>query len=345
MDKFKYKVCVQCITYNHAPYIKESLNGFVSQQTTFPYVITIIDDNSTDGNQSVILQFYKEEFRYEEKTIAFQLETDYANIYYARHNKNINCYFVILLLKFNHHSKGLNERKVNYISEWCDSSEYLAICEGDDFWVDPLKLQKQVDFLDNNLDYSVCCTDFNLVSGNRNHKVSIPDDGVCFPLSIAHELEIGTATALYRSSIFKKLPQLWKGKNWMMEDTPMWIELSKEGKIKYLKDVTAHYRVLESSASHGEINKELAFLENSLEIHRFYADFYGVVLENEGYNEDYYLAVSKIAFKHKDKKTAYNNYRLAKNNGYFTAKIFVLFLFTTIPLLGWIFRKCFNYKT
>lgn len=334
MDNYIYKVCTQCITYNHVSYIRDSLNGFVKQRTTFPYVTAIIDDASTDGNANVILQYFNSNFRIKEQGIAYYKETEYANIYFARHNSNDNCYFALVLLKYNHHSMGLYEQKKQYLAEWIDNSEYLAICEGDDYWVDPLKLHKQVIFMDANPDYSLCCTDFDLVTGKRNHRVSIPKDGICFPHSVLHELEIGTATAIYRNSVFKKLPQNWRVKKWLMEDTPMWIELSHDGKVKYMPIVTARYRILTNSASHGNIEKEIKFIKSSIEIHQFYSCYYNIELPNNGYDKNYYIALVKIAYKHHNKQYAHGIIKDAKKNNGVSLKFLVFYLCAVVPLFG-----------
>ena len=60
--EYKYLVSVRCMTYNHAPYILDALNGFVMQKTTFPYVVQVVDDASTDGEQEVIRKYVAEQF-------------------------------------------------------------------------------------------------------------------------------------------------------------------------------------------------------------------------------------------------------------------------------------------
>ena len=61
-EKYKYLVCVHCMTYNHASYITDALNGFTMQQTTFPFVCTIVDDASTDGEQEAIRNYLEASF-------------------------------------------------------------------------------------------------------------------------------------------------------------------------------------------------------------------------------------------------------------------------------------------
>ena len=151
MEKeYKFLVCTRCFTYNHASYIKDALHGFVIQETTFPYVCIIVDDASVDGEQDVIMHFLAEHFK-EPYHID---ETEYAWIYCAEHKSNENCQFVVLLLKYNHHQ--IKKSKLPYLTNWLDSSKYQAFCEGDDYWTDTRKLQKQVAFLETNPDYTLC---------------------------------------------------------------------------------------------------------------------------------------------------------------------------------------------
>ena len=156
MEYPKFKVTVSCMTYNQSKYITDAMNGFTMQQTSFPFVCTIVDDASTDGEQDVIRKYVEDNFDFSEGSVAFHKETDYAHITYAQHKTNKNCYFAVLYLKENHYSQ--RKPKMGYLSEWRDMCEYEAICEGDDYWIDPLKLQKQVDYLDAHLDYSMCFT-------------------------------------------------------------------------------------------------------------------------------------------------------------------------------------------
>ena len=120
-------VSVCCITYNHASFIRKCLDGFLMQQTDFPIEILIHDDCSTDGTTEIIKEYaaqypdlifplYEEENQYQQGKAG---EIDLYNYNRAR-------------------------------------GKYIAYCEGDDYWTDSLKLQKQVDFMESNPEYSVC---------------------------------------------------------------------------------------------------------------------------------------------------------------------------------------------
>ena len=154
-ENYHYKVCTRCFTYNQEAFVLDALNGFVAQETCFPAVYIIVDDASTDNEPQVVRDYFTENFNTQDSTIAFQEETEYGEILYAQHKINKNCFFVILFLKENHYSQ--KKSKAPYLSRWVDKSEYIAMCEGDDFWTDPLKLQAQVDFMDEHEEYSLCC--------------------------------------------------------------------------------------------------------------------------------------------------------------------------------------------
>lgn len=124
------KVSIICITYNHANYIRQTLDSFLMQKTNFKYEILIHDDASTDDTANIVREY---EGKYPEiiKPI-YQIENQYS--------KGAPIIAGVLLPK----AKG----------------EYVAFCEGDDFWTDENKLQKQIDFLDKNSEYSACVHKF-----------------------------------------------------------------------------------------------------------------------------------------------------------------------------------------
>lgn len=130
-------VSIVCITYNHEPYLRKTLEGFLMQTTDFPYEIVLAEDRSTDGTRKICEEY---KAKYPEK----------INYIYRDHNV------------------GYNENE--YEAMCSAKGKYIAYCEGDDYWTDPLKLQKQVDFLESHPDYSVCwhrCKHRNAVTGEE----------------------------------------------------------------------------------------------------------------------------------------------------------------------------------
>jgi len=154
----KFEVFVKCFTYNQSKFIGETMNGFVIQTTTFPFVCCIVDDASTDGEQDVIKKYIDENFEKDKNLCYFERETDYASITYAQHKSNKNCYFVVLCLKENHYNG--KKDKMSYLTEWVEGVTYTASCEGDDFWTSPNKLQKSIDYLEEHPNCAVVCHRF-----------------------------------------------------------------------------------------------------------------------------------------------------------------------------------------
>ncbi len=115
------KVSICCVTYNQASYIKASLDSFLMQETNFDFEIIIHDDASTDGTSDIIREYEKK----------------YPNIIKPQ------------IQIENQWSKGVRGIFSRFTFPR-SAGKYIALCEGDDYWTDPLKLQKQVDFLENN---------------------------------------------------------------------------------------------------------------------------------------------------------------------------------------------------
>lgn len=340
MECAKYKVCVRCFTFNQAKFIEETMNGFVMQQTNFPFVCCIVDDSSTDGEQNVIKQYMNANFAMSDSTVAYEMETDYAHILFAQHKENKSCFFAVLLLKVNLYSEEY--KKFQYISEWRDSSDYEALCEGDDYWVCVNKLQKQADFLDCHPDYGLVHTDFDLVKGKRNHKVIIHDDGNYWPYSLTEGLDIGTLTSMIRLSVFKSIPKLYLNKNWLMGDKPMWIEISRYYKIHYIPEVMAKYRVLRDSESHGNIDKLIAFLDSGADITSFYANYFGVSMKSKEKWLYYHETLMKYACRLAEKEYALKFLVNAFRNRCVSVKLLIWYLGANFSFVRKIIKKQFG---
>lgn len=340
MECAKYKVCVRCFTFNQAKFIEETMNGFVMQQTNFPFVCCIVDDSSTDGEQNVIKQYMNANFAMSDSTVAYEKETDYAHILFAQHKENKSCFFAVLLLKVNLYSEEY--KKFQYISEWRDSSDYEALCEGDDYWICVNKLQKQADFLDCHPDYGLVHTDFDLVKGKRNHKVIIHDDGNYWPYSLTEGLDIGTLTSMIRLSVFKSIPKLYLNKNWLMGDKPMWIEISRYYKIHYIPEVMAKYRVLRDSESHGNIHKLIAFLDSGADITSFYANYFGVPMKSKEKWLYYHETLMKYACRLAEKEYALKFLVNAFRNRCVSVKLLIWYLGANFSFVRKILKNQFG---
>lgn len=137
-------VAIRCLVYNQEKYLRDCLDSIVMQQTSFPYFAVVHDDCSTDSSQKIIKEYAN---KYPEKIRPI----------FESHN----CY-----------STDWEEADIK-IQNAYGNAKYIAVCEGDDFWTSPYKLQKQVDFLERNQDYEVCAHETTIhTEDGRNVKFS-----------------------------------------------------------------------------------------------------------------------------------------------------------------------------
>ena len=125
-------VSIRCLVYNHEPYLRQCLDGFVMQKTNFPFEAIVHDDASTDGSAAIIRE-YAEKYPDIIKPV-FETENQWG--------------------------KGTISKTMDAAMH--PNSKYIATCEGDDYWTDPYKLQLQIDFLETHPDYSFSVHDFKV---------------------------------------------------------------------------------------------------------------------------------------------------------------------------------------
>lgn len=226
------KVSVVMITYNHAKYIKQAIESILNQETTFDFELIISNDSSPDETDSIVNEIIKTNPK--------------GNlIQYFKHEKNIgmmaNSLFAL--------TKG--------------KGEYVALCEGDDYWTSNLKLEKQVSFLDQNKDYSICF-----------HNVQTLEDGVLkdnetqtevLETSTINDLAaynfIQTPTVVYRNHLFESFPEYFVSSP--IGDYFLHMLNAKYGKIKYLNENMAVYRIHNTSywSSKQQIDRENIWID------------------------------------------------------------------------------------
>lgn len=210
------KVSVLCNVYNHGKYIRDALEGFVMQKTDFLYEVLVHDDASTD-NSAEIIREYEEKYPDIIKPI-YQTENQYS--------KRISIYRTQHLPR----AKG----------------RYIAVCEGDDFWTDPCKLQKQYDFMEDNPDYSLCACGtrwLNIRTGMEENKCHTADDRDV----TAEELILGEKGMVFHySTFFMKKDVFFKKTDWRplfpIGDYSLAILAALNGKVRMLSDIMTTYR-------------------------------------------------------------------------------------------------------
>lgn len=136
---------IRCIVYNHEAYIRDCLEGFVMQETTFPFEVIVHDDASTD-NSAAIIREYAEKYQHIIKPI-IQTENQYQKPGHGHMNVDIN-------------------------NAMAESSRYLAFCEGDDYWIDPTKIQQQVEWFEAHLDYTMVWHDSYILDYRNGTKTT-----------------------------------------------------------------------------------------------------------------------------------------------------------------------------
>ena len=207
-------VSICCATYNHVHFIRQCLDGFVMQKTKFPFEVLIHDDASMDGTQDVIREY----------------EAKYPDIIKPIYQKE------------NQYSKGVRVSLVYNYSRV--RGKYVALCEGDDYWTDPYKLQKQVDFLEAHPDYVMCSHQFNQYWQEEGRLEEIADPhfkGADYDLLnlIGGRWLTQTLTVMYRRSALNLQEYEKYG---MSMDMILFYALLKHGKGYCFPDVMAVYR-------------------------------------------------------------------------------------------------------
>ena len=273
MNTTKFEVYVKCFTYNHSKYIKDALNGFCRQETSFPYVCCIIDDASTDGEQQVLRQYINENFCPTDNEEFYERETDYAHILFSRHKINTNCYFAVLLLKKNLYSRDGMLLKLQYISEWTRHATYAAFCEGDDWWVSPEKLQSQYDYMQSHPRCGLCYTRARIYyqeKGTYGKKMlgqAIPN----FESLLLHN-RITTLTTFIRVEAIAGYDEYIKGQCWLIGDRPQWLYIARKWELYMFPEIMGVYRILKDSLMNRKsYESRKKFLESSNDIVSFFA--------------------------------------------------------------------------
>jgi len=243
-------VSVCCVTYNHMRYIVQAIESFLNQKTNFPFEVIIHDDASSDGTSDVIREYADK--RPDLIKPIFQTENQYSR------------------------SRAISAR---FVWPKC-RGKYIALCEGDDYWTDPLKLQKQVDFLERNDAYSMCF-----------HEADVLDNGVktrnndfrrdrTFTIQDMARRNIGrivTASCVFRNrtNTFPVWYAQLRSLDWGLH-----MINAEYGKVYFMDEVMAVYRIHEGGVwSHrSDSEKTSRILESMRDLdrafnYRYHADF------------------------------------------------------------------------
>ena len=212
-------VAIHCLVYNHEPYLRDCLEGFVKQQTNFRFVAIAHDDCSTDGSAAIIQEYaekYPEIFRpiYETENL------------------------------WSKHEALIDRLMLDAIKDL--GCKYVAMCEGDDYWTDSLKLQKQVDFLETHPDFSLCFHRVKCLmcaTGELTDEYMVRDmPGKSTIVDLSHGNYIHTPSVMFRWS-----DRFCEKRKTMGECQPgdyvIWMLNAENGKIWKMEEPMAIYRV------------------------------------------------------------------------------------------------------
>jgi glycosyltransferase involved in cell wall biosynthesis len=236
-------VSIVMLAYNHEKFIAQAIEGVLMQQTNFDFELVIGEDFSPDKTRQICLDY---EAKYPEKVRVLKRE---KNLGGGGQPNFIDCY------------KNTKD------------SKFIALCEGDDYWTSPHKLQKQVDFLEKNADFVICFHNTEIVQppdprwGNRgNYQLNDDLEKDIFMLDdLIGEDEIwfmATASVMYRRSAIGDLPGWFV--NTKSGDIPLHILAARNGKIKYINEMMAAYRKHAGGQSLTDHKDDEAFLRNRI---------------------------------------------------------------------------------
>lgn len=306
-------VSIDCITFNHEKYIGEALDSFLCQKTNFKYEILIHDDASTDKTPEII-RSYVEKYPDIIKPI---LQTE------------------------NQYSKGVT--RISYrLNGTRALGKYVAICEGDDYWTDPYKLQKQADYMESHLDCSMCFHAADMVSKSKK-KIGMQRPYNSNSISTTEDIILGdgdfmaTNSIFYRKEVMKNPPDLYF--KWHVGDYPLQILTSTKDYAYYIDETMSVYRLgVEGSWSvrmAKEKNKKEISINNIIKTVDLLNEF------NEYTNGRYSDAIEKKILENEfEKLIIEKNIKELKTSKYGT-------IYNSLSFTGKIklYMKCYFYDT
>jgi glycosyltransferase involved in cell wall biosynthesis len=273
-------VSIVVITYNHEAYIAQAIESILDQKCTYSYEIVIGEDCSTDNTAHIVKS------------------------YGASHSDRI-------VLNVNKKNVGGLQNERDCIRK--ARGKYICFLEGDDYWMDNLKLQKQVDFMENNPEYGLVHADvdhFYESTGKTEYRVNkangikSPEGHIFDELMKPDQFFIKPATVCFRKELVEMHFDYDKAieENWPLTDFPLWLDIAAHSKVHYMDEVFATYRLLNESASRTRSpEKKLKFHKGLHRIKMHYCSKYKLDKQivdalEETYNRDFL----KIAFNLRD---------------------------------------------
>jgi len=252
IDNSSILVSIRCIAYNQEKYIRKCLEGIVMQKTNFRFEAIVHDDASTDGTAAVIQEYVKK-------------YPDIIKAIYEKENQ------------YSKHDGSISRIMANAISP---NVKYIAYCEGDDYWIDPLKLQKQIDILETHSDVSLVYTGFRTVNTDGEPMVrpryerykQMSFSGDILPTLIGKGNFVMTLTVCIRKEIYDS-KILINSKNGL--DYLLFLVAASHGHAIFIPDETACYRYVASSAMNANFEKvKDSYIKAKIYFTKYFLDSY-----------------------------------------------------------------------
>lgn len=310
-------ISVGVMCYNQEKYISVTLDNILAQKCSYPFEIVIGDDGSRDNSRKVLLEY---QAKY----------PDIIKVLPEAPNKGILKNFASVL-------------------KAC-SGKYIAFCHCDDYWHDPLKLEKQVGFMEKNPEYEFVHTDVDVFfegvdktthSFNSHYQKYIPSGNV-FEDFIAGKFFVFTVTACYTRKALEKYVDFEEfiRAGFGFEDLPTWLTLAKHVKFKYLPDSTSTYRVIPNSQSHPpDVERQFLLLKQQCHMKKYFIKKYGVSKQiEEAYEVQYHQTKFNMAFKLRSAVEANDSFAYLKQKNLVNLKLRLKKLVIDLPLVHSTFK-------
>jgi glycosyltransferase involved in cell wall biosynthesis len=262
----KPKVSVLITSYNHSDTLKRAIDSVLSQRCDFEFEVIVVDDGSTDDSAEILEQ-------YEEIINVSILQTDHQGL-----------------------------MKTYLLGFRCCSGEYIALCDCDDYWIDDYKLQKQVEYMDKNLNLGASFTRATIKNENSIIVTQLPPKELNFNTMLKGGYMF-SPTMILRASSLINFWGVFASKNFFIWDYPIYLYLSKITQIGYLNDVTACWvKAVESFSNTQTRRKRIRYVFGLLRIKWYFITTYGCKLSTLGFvvykfTRDIYSIIFKRWYK------------------------------------------------
>ncbi len=281
-------VSINMITYNHANFIAQAIEGVLQQKTNFPFELIIGEDCSTDGTREIVFEYQ---------------------------NKHPDIIRVITS------DKNVGAKENSYRTRKACQGKYTAFCEGDDYWHHPEKLQKQVDYLESHPECGLVYSSYDvyLVESRKRikdyikyRKMEPPENP-----SISYLMDKGwvstgivTCTVMIRRALGDQIresdPYLHQSGHFPMGDTQLWVEIATKAHTHYIPESLATYNITDESASRSkDIRKRLQFAASCSELYLYLSNKYNIPASlRDSYEAELFDYSLRLAFHSRNKNLA-----------------------------------------